>query len=108
MAHPRRHAAALLAVLALCVPAPALADQPRLLAQMEEAQPDQPPLTADPPEPLRGDDDDTGGGDDGGGERARPSPLPATGAEAGILALLGLGLIASGGGLRLTLGRDGR
>jgi LPXTG-motif cell wall-anchored protein len=90
----RRHAAALIAVIALGAPATALAQSPT-------PEP-QPPISSEPPEPL-GTPEAT----------ATPAPsrgtgksdLPNTGAEAGLMALLGLGLIASGGGLRATLAR---
>ena len=119
MLDPRRHAAALIAVLALSLPATALAQEPVLLAQIEDATPtptaEQPPLSEEPdleggeeePEPAptaepapapereRARDRD----------RKKAEPLPETGLEAGLIALLGLGLIASGSGLRLTLRR---
>src|SRR3712207_5522473 len=102
MLEPRRHAAALLAVLLLAAPS-AVAAEPTLLAQIDETtEQGQPPLTEDPPEGLAG------------GEKEEPEaepeserePLPETGIESALIALLGLGLIASGSGLRLTLGRD--
>lgn len=111
MVDPRRHAAALVAVLALSAPGSALAQEPLLLAQIEDATPapapqSQPPLSEEPPEAL--------GGDGGNGATEEepadpaedaPEPLPDTGLEAGLVALLGLGLIASGSGLRVTLRR---
>ena len=110
MSDPRRHAAALLAVLLLAAPSAAFADS-TLLAQIEDATPTptaegQPPLVDDlPEEPADG-----GERDDGDAPKPRraaePEPLPETGIESGLLALLGLGLIATGSGLRLRLGRS--
>lgn len=117
MVDPRRHAAALIAVLTLSLAAPAAAQPPALLAQIDDATPTptaQPPLSEDPdlggdgeeqpepeptPEPARERDRDR----DRDSEEAEP--LPETGVDAGLIALLGLGLIASGSGLRLTLRR---
>jgi LPXTG-motif cell wall-anchored protein len=98
----RRNAAALVAVLALGIPAGALAQDPT---------PE--PLTEGPPTPLSGDATPT----PTAAPTATPAPksdgtsdLPNTGAEAALTALLGLGLLAGGGGLRATLatghGRD--
>jgi LPXTG-motif cell wall-anchored protein len=106
MSHPRRHAAALLALAVALLPAaPALAaGEPTLVAQIEEAAPTpeaQPPLSEDPPDGLGGDDEES---EEPAPEKA--APLPETGIEAGLIALLGVGLLASGGGLRLTLRRD--
>ena len=109
MLDPRRHAAALLAVLLLAAPA-AHAAEPALLAQIEDATPTpsaQPPLSEEPPGLDGGEEEgDEGNGDEPAATGAEPEPLPETGIEAGLVALLGLGLIASGSGLRLTLGRD--
>src|SRR5687767_6694559 len=96
MVDPRRHAAALLAVLALLTPASALAQSPT------PTPGSQPPLVDEIPEaePEPGEDEP---------EETRPAdtestePLADTGLEAGLVALLGLGLIASGGGLRVSL-----
>jgi LPXTG-motif cell wall-anchored protein len=106
MPDPRRHAAALLAVLLLAAPASAAAE-PTLLAQIEDATPTpqaQPPLSEDPPENLGGGDEQEP--DEADPEPKKAAPLPKTGIESGLIALLGVGLIASGGGLRLTLRRD--
>lgn len=107
MPDPRLHAAALLAAVVLWAPASALAAEPTLLAQIDDATPaptaePQPPLTEEPPTDLDG----NGGGDGGGGDSDRgdtADPLPETGLDAGLVAVLGLGLIASGSGLRLKL-----
>lgn len=108
MFDPRRHAAALAAVLILLAPAGAAAQAPVLLAQIEDATPTpdpQPPLSEDPPEQLDGGDDGDGPAGQEEDEEAAPGTtgLPDTGADAAVTALLGLGLLASGGGLRLTL-----
>ena len=111
MSDPRRHAAALLAVLLLAAPS-AVAAEPVLLAQIDDATPTpeaQPPLTEEP-EGLDGGEEEPEEAEPvpaeeeprGGGER---EPLPETGVESALVALLGLGLIATGSGLRLTLGR---
>jgi LPXTG-motif cell wall-anchored protein len=124
MFEPRRHAAALLAALLLALPATAQAEPPLLLAQIEDATPTpspegQPPLSEEPPTELGGGDDEepeeeaeeAGGGTDGGNRDDEPAAggreLPDTGIESGLIALLGIALIASGSGLRLTLRRDG-
>ena len=109
MPDPRRHAAALLAALSLTVPAPALAEEPTLLAQMDDVTATmaqaEPPLSENP---FPGED----GGDEGRDERRDDEPaagresLPETGIESGLIAMLGLALILSGSGLRLRLGRD--
>jgi LPXTG-motif cell wall-anchored protein len=99
----RRNAAALVAVLALGIPAGALAQDPT---------PE--PLTEGPPTPLSGDATPTP--TPTAAPTATPAPkrdgtsdLPNTGAEAALTALLGLGLLAGGGGLRATLATgDGR
>jgi uncharacterized surface anchored protein len=115
MPDPRRHAAALLAVLLLAAPS-ALAAEPALLAQIDDATPTptaegQPPLTEEP-EGLDGGEEQE---QEQGEEEAEPvpaeeegerEPLPETGVESALIALLGLGLVATGSGLRLTLGRD--
>ena len=110
MFDPRRHAAALLAVLILAAPASAPAAEPALLAQIEDATPTpapQPPLSEEPPAPLSGDggEEEEPAGGDGEEQPQAEESLPETGLEAGLLALLGLGLVASGGGLRLKLRR---
>ena len=113
MPDPRRHAAALVAVLLLTFPASALAVEPTLLAQIDEVaqteQTEQPPLSEDPPSQLGegGDGEEQAQGEEEPTTAGEPDPLPETGIEAGLVALLGLGLIASGSGLRLRLGRDG-
>ena len=117
MFDPRRHAAALVAVLALSLPASVAASEPSLLAQIEDATPTptaeaQPPLSEGPPALEEGEEESSGGDEQeqerepaaGGRDR---EPLPETGIEAALIALLGMGLIASGSGLRLSLGRDG-
>src|SRR5688500_18074395 len=110
MFDPRRHAAALLAVLALLLPATALAQDPTPTPGGE----DQPQLSEDPPSQLDGGEEEEPGPEPTPApeeeEDDKPSakerePLPETGVEAGLVALLGLGLIASGTGLRLTLRR---
>lgn len=118
MLDPRRHAAALLAALLLAVPAPALAQEPVLVAQIEDATPtpapdgNAPPLSEAPegldgeeeaaPEPAEEEESATSG-DDGNAN----DPLPNTGLDAGLVALLGLGLLASGSGLHVSLRRNG-
>ena len=94
MVDPRRHAAALLAVLALLTPASALAQSPTPTPEP------QPPLVDEFPgsEPDENEPEETEPADTESTE-----PLADTGLEAGLVALLGLGLIASGGGLRVSL-----
>ena len=116
MLDPRRHAAALLAALLLAAPASALAQQPLIVAQIDDATPTptaegQPPLSEEPPEELDGGDEDASDAEDesspaGSGSKAKNKPLPDTGIEAGLVALLGLGLLASGSGLRVSLRRE--
>ena len=114
MLYPRRHAVALLAALAIAVPAPALAGEPTLLAQMDDVTATmaqaEPPLSEDP---FSGEEEGDEGRDDRRDERREEGPaaggrepLPETGIESGLIAMLGLALILSGSGLRLTLGRD--
>jgi len=103
-------------LLAAAAPAPAAA--PVLLAQIDETASGAqfPPLLDDAPieEPEGpGDEEPTGptgpektDGDADGDGPAEPG-LPNTGAEAWLVALLGTGMVLSGGGLRLTLA-DGR
>jgi LPXTG-motif cell wall-anchored protein len=90
----------LLTVAALCLPAPALAQQ-------------EPPHGGDNPPPLQGappdqsdDQDDAqpaqergAGADEATGDRR----LPATGGEAGLIGLVGAGMVMMGFGLRLRL-----
>ena len=110
MPDPRRHAAALLAVLLLAAPS-AVAAEPTLLAQMDDATPTptaeaQPPLTEEPEGLEGGDEQEEAEPDPAEEENGRErEPLPETGVESALIALLGLGLIATGSGLRLTLGR---
>jgi hypothetical protein len=92
MVDPRRHAAALLAaVLLLPVPVPAFAQDP-----------------AATPEPLSGELPETNGEEKEPADTESTEPLADTGLEAGLVALLGLGLIASGGGLRVSLRAHGQ
>ena len=98
MVDPRRHAAALLAVLLLALPAaPAFA---------QDASPTPEPLSGNlPGGGSEGDEGETEGNET---ETESPDtestePLAETGLDAGLVALLGLGLLASGGGLRASL-----
>lgn len=83
---------------------------PMLVAQLAQAQPEQPELSEDPPTELEGDQD--------GEEAAEPEPAPEdageeaaprerelarTGSEAGTLALVGFALLGWGVALRLRL-----
>lgn len=91
---------ALLLALALALPAAALAQEP---TPGSEA-----PLSQDPPDTLPSDPDPTPEPDapdtETGDEAEEPAPeLPATGGEAVLVALLGVGMVAAGTGLRLRL-----
>lgn len=110
---PPTAAALVVAGALLAAPAAAVADAPVLLAQLAQTSPESPlpPLVEDPP--IADPGGDSGDGDarepSASGGEARPAPpgLPDTGAEAWLVALLGTGMVLSGGGLRLTLA-DGR
>ena len=86
-------------LVALCLPAPALAQQ-------------EPPHGGDNPPPLQGAPPDQGDGQDaqpaqgpgGGADQATGDrQLPATGGEAGLIGLVGAGMVMMGFGLRLRL-----
>jgi hypothetical protein len=102
MVRPSLGTAALVAVLACLSAAPASAADGMLVAQLAQATPTpsaagQPPLTETAPgldQPST--TDRSPAASPAGG-------LPATGAEAAIVALAGLGLLAAGAGLRLTV-----
>ena len=107
----------LLAVAAV----PAGADGPAPLAgEFAQVSPSptpggEPPLSDEPEEPLGDDGDDSAGNGNGNGNAngagssgsdAEADDLPKTGADAGIIGLCGLGLLAMGCGLRLRLRAD--
>jgi LPXTG-motif cell wall-anchored protein len=106
MVRPSLGTAALAAVLACASAAPAAAADGMLVAQLAQATPapapaSQPPLTETAPglQPTA-----SGGGGSSRGASAGPGrDLPSTGSEAAIAALAGLGLLAAGAGLRLTV-----
>lgn len=112
MFDPRRHAVAVLAALALVIPSSALAQQPTLLAQHDDATAtlaQAPPPLSEDPFAGEGDEEEEERDDEPAREEpaaTEPESLPQTGLESGLVALLGLALIASGSGLRLTLRRD--
>ena len=94
-------AAALAAALACLLPAGGA------WAQDPAGPGSQPPLSEDPPSPLNGN-----GPEPAPTPEPTPSPggreereLPATGADALLTALAGLGLVAAGAGVRLTVPR---
>ena len=110
--------AALCALIACLVLAPAaVADErpPKLVAQLAQAQPEEPELSEDPPTELEGDQEEE--------EPADPAPTPEpaqeddeepeaaprerelarTGSEAGTLALVGFALLGWGVALRLRV-----
>ena len=108
--------AALLVCLALVPAAGAQEPPPQLVAQLAQAQPEQPELSEDPPTELEGGEDEE--------EQAEPEPtaeptaapeddeeqatprerrLAETGSEAGTLALIGFALLGWGVALRLRL-----
>ncbi len=104
--------ATLLALIAGCLTAaPALAQNTAPLAgQFAQVQATptpggEPPLSDEPEEPLGNGDDQGGGGDadTGGAAAPKADDLPKTGADAGLIALFGLGLLTTGCGLRLSL-----
>ena len=100
----RRPLALLAAVAAVAVPAPALAQEPDLLAQdppeLEDSLPTPEPEETPEPEPEP-EDDPADPGDTGGDEAE--DPLPATGGETGLIAALGAGMLLTGSGLRVRL-----
>jgi LPXTG-motif cell wall-anchored protein len=108
----RRYAAVLVAALLLAVPAPAFAQDPTPTPNGAE----QPPLSEEPPEGLgEGEEEEAEEPAEApaeepeaeGGSAKAEKELPDTGLDAGLVALLGLGLLASGSGLRVSLSRDG-
>jgi hypothetical protein len=93
MVRRKSRAAALVAVFA-CLQTPAWAQEPTATPEP------QPPLSEVPPTPLDGTDDNATEPPDG-------PQLPETGADALLVAMLGLGLVGTGTGLRITVSRTG-
>jgi LPXTG-motif cell wall-anchored protein len=104
---PRHRSAATLAALMLIHPAAALAQSTGVGGTSTAPGETSPPLTQKPPTPLDG-DSGSGSGSGSGKTTTEPLPaaepqLPATGADAGLVALTGAGLLMCGAGLRLRL-----
>src|SRR4051812_7275669 len=113
-ARPAALAAALLACLAIALPASAAQRPPRLVAQIAQAAPTatpggEPQLSDEPPTQLgskknKGGTAKTGAtGAGNGGQKSSSGSLAQTGSDAGMLGLAGFALLGWGVALRLRL-----